>query len=591
MRDFTVLALLLALPGWAHAQANAPRRFDVQVGGGLARIVITRDLTGPARQVARWDEPLPEGAGLAGVLVCRGEVCHRAAATERFGPLGFHAEAVQRDDRLSMVVGPLDPHTPLTLEIRLTAPTRFVAGMDGIRLPARPGDAVRLSVRGLDAPQIGGEPARGWMHVTPEMREDGMVQLAARASGTGLHIEALAARCGHHRCLRYRMWSPPVRGVARDVFVLEDVSGSTSQVPLSHRRRVTARLIEGLPDGSRVRRVAFAWRARTLDPGLTQRDALPEVTAPPFGLGAATRISSAWALIQDEVRQSRAPLVVVVGDGTLGWWATERDALVQMERAGAELSVLDLVGRHPTSTLSTAIRRTAGALLEASGERLPSALPYLAHPVVANSPRIGLEPLQPLRAGEERILERIAGTLPPALHTEHGLTRPRGIARPWENGLAVSLGERLGASDPRRRLRTRTQRPDPGVPRVIAGSCEIGGGSSRQMLGRLRDRWMPRVNACFQDARRRGDRAALRAHMEVIFQNGEVILTRSTGVPRPLAACLEDVPAYTEDIPLPEGSRYNSERYHANFQFVSQAVVRPATLPLREDVAALVDAL
>ena len=72
-----LLVPLLVVPATAQAQTMSPRSFDVRLGGGLARVVMTLEITGPAGEVAQWDEPLPEGAGLAGLVACRGETCLR----------------------------------------------------------------------------------------------------------------------------------------------------------------------------------------------------------------------------------------------------------------------------------------------------------------------------------------------------------------------------------------------------------------------------------------------------------------------------------------------------------------------------------
>lgn len=563
---------------------------------------------------ARILVPTSASAGLASLRVCSRGVCRHgrppqveavyetARVGRRFSPIPI-ASASQasrwESGGIHVEVAPIVPGHPFEVTLRHVAPTSMTGGVVELILPAAggaegdPPPTLELDAPGLEAPTI----------LAPE-EEGGPHRIRARLPEGSVEASAAVVRCHDAHCVRFRVAAGPVAEHPRDVFLLFDASGSIRAETMAQGAEVVDALVEGVPAGSRFRRLVYAREARWLDPAPLSASALSAPSTLP-NLGNRTLFEAAWDLIEEEVRSATDPLVVVIGDGAIAPSARANAALREVVESGAQLAVVALAMRDTEGALAAAAQRSLGEVIEAWGGDGLARLRILGRPIVDPDVRLGRYSIGPLRAGEERVLEEYideAGPIPPLRAFGRGLRArpPRGA---WADGLAA----RLSPDEPRRRLvavsldqtaaARKGQRAGRGAglhmrfltrrARIIrcGWGCglRIRGSPGRESIARLRARARPAVRACFASARRGRTTWSARATVSLFLRYGELVRVEVPNSTDPtLNACLIDALERVEDIP------FGDSLLRANFTFHSRAAIaapRPIPLTSRMDEA------
>jgi hypothetical protein len=425
---------------------------DVELAPGFARVRVAMrfESRGDKPSELRYRLAIPDGARLAALEVCNASGCRQGAPDGRDGarayaasllargPAGARALPIARgrevrDTRGAAIVvnaAPVREAQPLELRVSYLVPVELHGGVVRLRLPARGMDPqvaateLRLTAPGLIDARVAGSPAEGQPAASVEPWSD--VELSARArSGAPLQIDVRQFACdgGARRCGFAQAWAGPRPSAPVDLVIALDVSPSTEGEARGRLLPAIAGLLAVLPEGSRVRALAFAGRAQPLvaEPLEPSRVALA-----PFdraiaqgGLGSATRFEAAWELIAkwfgSRAQRRLRPLVAIVGDGGL----TGGDAR-PFERARAarvEVSAINTADRATPGPMRAGVARASGIAVHAAAEaeaaargRDPGALhdklralfaPALAQSVAAFPGGARVE-LGALRAGEQR---------------------------------------------------------------------------------------------------------------------------------------------------------------------------------------------
>ncbi len=626
--------LLLVLPATAGAQPAGgqlagvhpgPRRtVHARLARGLAYVQVRHRIAG--RGETTLDEPLPEGAGLAGFEVCRAGSCRRSVvdpfvAAEFDAGLGdgITASVEQLGDRLEIRARSRQPGPPITLTLRYVAPTELAGRDVQLVLPPYPDGATRISASapGLDGVSVEGSAGAAPRPAPTRVTARLAAVSSAAVSSSAVSSSAVVARCDDARCARYWVAAPGASVGARDVFLFLDVSPSMSPVEPAHRAAVVQALLSSMPAGSTVRRVAFAWRAVHLDRAGRAPDDVNAAEALPRDLGPSTRISAAWELIAHEARTGRRPLVIVIGDGTLAYWPSEQRALDEMVAAGVELASIDLVGRRDAPRLYSAVRRTGGLWTDQAPTARTAGLGSVYQPQVVPNIELAGRSLGPLRAGQELVhTSRDVFAAPLRIGARH--RRARGLGEPWSDGLVVANAVHDGRRDARMRRvalgashvrRIRQQAADArraarrmGAPRRAArlpqiriGRAVVRGSVSRQVIRRHIRRGMPAVNECFRRFRVGHPYGLQRVTVRLLLANGEILggtVTSMTTADPSLERCLlDEALARFPSFPQTDEPTRDDGLVVINYPFLSRGLTRPAQIPLDVDVAGLVDAI
>lgn len=624
-----LLAVVLVLvPASATAQelvdpprglSIASREIAVELRHGLALVTARVELEragpgGPLEVGLRV--PVPLGAGLAALEACSGSVCragvatdvanvYEAARTGRIASLDPVAIASMRgfrdrDRHVLVEAGPVVPERRFAITVRYAARAPTERGVARFELPASGPARVSLRAPGLEDATIDGEPG--------PREVDGAAVIRARLPAGAARASAWSVRCGEERCVRFRVAAGPVAPRARDVFVLLDASPSARAAEPVARRAALDAFLSALAPDARVTRVAFARRAVLLDEAPRAPAAIPRDEALP-ALGNTTAFAAAWDRIAERVRSAHDPLVVLFGDGALRADAATRAALRDAIDARVELSLVTLVDDRPVdAALAAAIEGSLGASATVLTEADRPEAERIAAPIVEAALRLDRERLAPLRAGEERVIERREEGGPvPILAAFGRRLRPATPRQLW----ADSLATRLHREDPRATLvaaspdQIEAARKDRDplrgagfarraihrVPRIIVCGFGCGvrvwGGVSREAFGRVRARLRPRVRACFLDARRGRPEWSGRVTLRLVVRDGELVSADVPSTTDPaLASCVARVADDFEDFPDAPHTVV------AHLPFVSEALapLPPAPTPLDPRVARALDA-
>lgn len=437
----------------------------------------------------RYRLAVPDGSQLAMLEVCNANGCRqglpnystdqlsaydaallaRGPATLR--PLPVADARSTRDARGQAFVvraAPLTSDAPLTLRIRYASPAPLHGGIVRLTLPARGMDPqaapseVRLLAPGLIDPRIGNDPASELAVSIDPWAE---VRLFARTK-TG---DPLRASVWHFACGQAICASVDVSGGQRpttpvDLVIALDVSPSTEGPARGRLLSTLATLLASLPDGSRVRAVAFAGRARTL---IEQPIEPQQVTLGPFSqaisaseLGSATRFEAVWEAVapwfKQRAERALRPLIVIVGDG--GLTTGHARPFDKAHAARVEVSVVNTADRRTLDTLRSAAQRTGGVVLDVGREADVAARGRDAHVLnerlgalfaVALATRVSVGEgrrrveLGPLRAGEQLAWQGLArGSL-----TLHVGGRSIASKRPSELQRALAWVTGVGSSE------------------------------------------------------------------------------------------------------------------------------------------------
>jgi hypothetical protein len=601
---------------------------DVTLDDGLATATETLRFQSTARTPAevRYRLAVPRGAWLAGLEVCRADGCRtaevrgdeggaayddavRARPAEGSGalrPVGHAARVTDaRGEAIVVRAAPVATGAELTVRVRWIAPAAMHGGVVRLVLPPRGQDprasAARVSVR---APRMLGATVDGLSTDEAPVTVEAWfpAELAATvASGSAMTASAWRARCGAELCARVRVAAGPRAGTPVELILLIDASPSTLGPARGRIEPAIAALLGAAPPGSRVRAVAFGSRAEPVlgeSIEVSQAPLVPLAQASQTELGSATRLETAWQLIEPWLAADHgalAPLLVLVGDGGLSDGAETDAALAAIVASRAAFTVVDVGERAPVARLVSAAQRSGGIVVHAppndpEAAKLEERLSEIFAPVVAREfvVRAGhaIYRLPALRAGEERTwtatyasggVHARAGLLSLAAHTP---SEPLATALSLglrENELrslaAVALpprarGEREAAracapygppshpsgvstdDSPVALAEPRTCRApsaataaarEPGeLPTTLASNPLDGHGvPAETLLAMLRTRVVPAARACFRADRAGRADYSVRASIAFELADRELLSTSITGELAPaLRSCL-----------------------------------------------------
>jgi hypothetical protein len=505
---------------------------EIELAPGFARVQVAMrfEARGEKPSELRYRLAIPEGGRLSALEVCNDHGCRSGLPADGSGARAYAAALLarpasdaralpiahawdQRDGRGAAIVvhaAPVLGSRPLSVRVSYLVPIQLRGGVLRLRLPARGMDPqVAAAELHLSAPELIdariANAAAGELGASVDPWAD--VELSARAkSGGGVRSEVLHVACGAagQRCGFAQAWAGPRASPPVDLVIALDVSPSTEGEARGRLVPVIAGLLSALPEGSRVRALAFAARAR---PVIEQAMEPARVELAPFEraavageLGSATRFEAVWEQSAPWFKSSRhgvlRPVIVIVGDGGL----TGGDArpFERARAAGVEVSAVNAADGLTSAALSAGVRRASGIAVHAAAEaeaaargRDPSALhdalralfaPTLARSVTVLPGGTQVE-LGALRAGEQRAWRGLfRGGL--RLRAGTATAESRLPARALGLGLAADAAAKPDAIIALAALDARDLRlPDQGWPEPVNGPrCDLRG-PARRMSG------------------------------------------------------------------------------------------------------------
>ncbi len=374
-------------------------RVDTTLDAGLAivrvEMAFATAVDSPAE--VRYRLPVPAGAQLAALEVCNDLGCRTGAIDRSRDVFGAYDDSVQArgperalpiahavaldDERGRAIVlraAPVSKGHELRVRLAFVADTPVRGGSARIVLPARGMDPnvapseVHFTAPGMLDARVAGRPAtdaRASFDPWVEVRLDARLAAGAAASARVWTFPCHGSARGG-LCARAHVAAGPRDAEARDFVIAVDVSPSTEGPTRGRLLPAIASLLATAPQGSRVRAVAFAARARVLVSEPLDPAALPlsrfAGIADVSDLGSATRFEAVWALVHEwfprRARRLR-PAIVIVGDG--GLTAGDARPFARARRAGVEVHVVNLSGRASVPALAEGARSTGGAVIDA----------------------------------------------------------------------------------------------------------------------------------------------------------------------------------------------------------------------------------
>jgi hypothetical protein len=421
----------------------------VELAAGHATINVELTFATRSRKPSelRYRLAVPEGSQLATLEVCNANGCRQGlpdSAADGLGafdaallargpvtprPLPIASARNTRDPRGQAIVlraAPLTEQAPLTLRIRYVRPAPLHGGVVRLTLPARgmdpqaaPSELRLLAPELLDA-RIGNDPASDLAVSIDPWTEVRL--LAQTRTGDPIRASVWQFACGRSACASAEMSGGQRSATPVDLLIALDVSPSTEGPARGRLLSTLKTLLGSLPEGSHVRALAFAGRAKTL---IEQPMEPQQVTLEPFSqainageLGSATRFEAVWETaapwFKRRTTRGLKPLIVIVGDG--GLTTGHARPFDKARAAGVEVSVVNTADRHTLGALRDPTLRTGGVVLDVGHEAQAAArgqdtsvlrerlaalfAATLAARVTVGEGRQRVD-LGPLRAGEE----------------------------------------------------------------------------------------------------------------------------------------------------------------------------------------------
>lgn len=484
-------------------------RIDAVAGGGQARVALRQTFVndGTTALDVTYKVPLPADGAVSGYrfalgdTVVEGEVHRRADARAQFeeAVLSGRTAALLEEETSSLFtqsIGNLPPGA--TLEVTLTIdhplawrdeggwewrfPTvvapRYLGNVTPIEAAKRQVDVAdgdidsrfSLSLRiADDVTQAPTSPSHtlgsegGTLHVAgATLDRDAVVRWGVGRAEPGVTARVARPEGDGHAYVRLNLVPPlaaPERGVARDLVVLVDVSGSMAGEPLAQARKVLDALIAGLGPHDQVELVEFSSSAIRWRPGPTVMDATGRAEARRWvarlAAGGCTEMyTGICEALRTAPREGAQRQVLLVTDGYIGnegqivervllerptatrvhtlgvGSAVNRTLTEWVARAGGGVEQIVAPGEDASEAVRTLLARTATPLivdLEVSGEALVDGLPFRLPDLFAGAP-----------ATLYARVEASGGTL---------VVRGRGPHGPWAHEVAIGPVE-AGQGEP-----------------------------------------------------------------------------------------------------------------------------------------------
>jgi Ca-activated chloride channel homolog len=462
---------LISLDGRTYPLKSA--RIEARAEGGVAATTFTQSYGNPYQEPLEvmYTLPLPASGAVIGYAirlgqkVIRGEVRRRAEAQEEYRKAMFEGRTAalleqDRADTFTQKLGCLPPGETAEVEIEVLQPLAFLTAegekpaqweyrfptVAGVRYEGAPGrvpDAEKLDVNraagdgtgvrleaGLfvaDGPGGALHPSAPGQEITLEdqaggvrisLREkmkldrDLVIRWAAAQTEVGVRlVEGKGLPCDPGRYVLITL-TPPTgvrQGLARDLTILIDASGSMSGKPLNRAKIVAQELLLSLDPGDRFEILAFASQVEGLVPRPTAaNDKNIKKALAILGrleAGGATEMAQALVAALKPLRPDSQRQVILLSDGYIGFEGEVIGEILQRLVPGARLHVVG-IGAAPNRTLTRGAAR-AGRGVEilvgddddahAASQRLLQATvrPVLADLEVTGSAVIGLAPQRP----------------------------------------------------------------------------------------------------------------------------------------------------------------------------------------------------
>ncbi len=413
---------LIAVDGRTYPLKSA--RIEARAEGGVAATNLTQTYENPYQESLEvlYTLPLPAHGAVIGYTVrigqkvIRGEVRRRSEAREEYRKAlleGRTAALLEQDraDTFTQKLGCLPPGETARVEIEILQPLAFLPAdgrlsarweyrfptVAGVRYEGAPGrvpDAERLDIdraagdgtpvrlaatlfvadgaAGDIHPEVQGQEAKIEDHehgvnivLSSEMKlnRDLVIRWGATRQEVGVRlVEGKGLPCDPGRYLLITITPPAAvnHGLARDLTILIDASGSMSGKPLSRAKIVAEELVQSLDPGDRFEILAFAEQVERLAPGpmtANKRNVEKALAAlARLDAGGATEMTRAITEALSPLRPDAQRQVILLSDGYIGF---EGEVIAEVRRRltpGARLHVVGL-GAAPNRTLTRGAAR------------------------------------------------------------------------------------------------------------------------------------------------------------------------------------------------------------------------------------------
>ncbi len=512
----TRTAGLVSVDGRTYPLKSA--RVEARAEGGVAATTFTQSYGNPYQEPLEvlYTLPLPAHGAVIGYAVrlgqkiIRGEVRRRAEAQEEYRKAlleGRTAALLEQDraDTFTQKLGCLPPGEMAEVEIEVLQPLAFLPAdgekpaqweyrfptVAGVRYEGAKGrvpDAEKLDVDRADGTGIpvrlearlfladgtGGEihPQAPGQEISLEDHEGGVqvalrekmkldrdliIRWSAAQQQVGVRfVEGKGLPCDPGRYLLITLTPPAAvdKGLARDLTILIDASGSMSGKPLDRAKIVTEELLRSLDSGDRFEILAFASRVELLvsGPAAANEKNVRRALAALGKLEAegSTEMIQAIVAALKPLRADSQRQVILLSDGYIGFEGEVIGEILRRLVPGARLHVVG-IGAAPNRTLTRSAAR-AGRGVEilvgddddarVASRRLLRATvrPVLTDVEVSGSALVGLAPQRPQDILEGQPLVLLAEIAAAGGHLEIRGRQPgdRGV---WSQKIEIaSLG-------------------------------------------------------------------------------------------------------------------------------------------------------
>jgi Ca-activated chloride channel family protein len=515
----TRTAGLVSVDGRTYPLKSA--RVEARAEGGVAATTFTQSYGNPYQEPLEvlYTLALPAHGAVIGYAVrlgqkiIRGEVRRRAEAQEEYRKAlleGRTAALLEQDraDTFTQKLGCLPPGETAEVEIEVLQPLAFlpadgekpaqweyrfptVAGVryegakdrvpDAEKLDVDRADGtgipVRLEARLFLADGTGGEihPQAPGQEISLEDREGGVqvalrekmkldrdliIRWSATQQQVGVRfVEGKGLPCDPGRYLLITLTPPAAvdKGLARDLTILIDASGSMSGKPLIRAKIVTEELLRSLDPGDRFEILAFASRVEPLvsGPAAANEKNVRRALAALGKLEAegSTEMTQAIVAALKPLRADSQRQVILLSDGYIGFEGEVIGEILRRLVPGARLHVVG-IGAAPNRTLTRGAAR-AGRGVEilvgddddariASRRLLRATVrPVLTDVEVNGSALVGLAPQRPQDILEGQPLVLLAEIAAAGGHLEIRGRQPgdRGV---WAQKIEIERWEGQG---------------------------------------------------------------------------------------------------------------------------------------------------
>lgn len=546
--------VLAAIPGARETEHHV----FVHLRHGLASVAVRQVFSHSGRFAAEalYRVPLPPGATLGSLEVCRGSECRAAEVGSRAefetsfnARSGLVAAHIQVEDgQATLHVAPIRQGQVTEVRWSFVTPVEVHGGVARITFPARGHDLrvaparVTFVAEGYEGASVQQEVLGTRARLVEPWRE---TQFFARVR-PGRHTNQDAYRCAQRWCTREYTESSIGRRPTVNLALALDVSPSTRGPARGRTADVVRALVRGLPAGSFVRAAAVAGRSVAIMERREAREVPQDLSARGVGLdlGAASRLDTAL----DVLEPRRGDLMVVVGDGGLTPGETLRVP------RGVRVHYIQVVDRDVDEGIRAFVAASGGQVWNAASAQGDALFEQLLS-VTANGRGVGRSRTLRGRRGDVSV-------------------GARAVAMVGEVSQLALVGAAHGTARAGEFPETEQ------VPASMQTSF-----SAEPVLSLLRSRLIPAARACLRSDRRGRENHSVHVVYELTLSDQEVVSAEVAGeMPSALRSCLRDAAGRLE-IPAFAG------RVQVRYPLYTQGASPPPTIELGGHASEAVDAI